>query len=541
MPAIQQNKLIPILAIVALLVVGFTFWRIARDGEAAVPAGKPLEAVPAAVDPVKDATSGLLSGARSVRTTAADADTPTETIRTLTAQVSAMRNDMQQVTNENRQLYGRVAQAQLNKEQLKQEIKSELQASLPASASPATSAIPTTGQANGAAADKPAAGPMDGIFDKLPAGFGFDKPLSGAGTDPASTPNTPPITTRTILPLGVSVATKGANGQQTLVRSSFAPAPRFVATPGAESAMPSTGNGLADFADAGGIAKPGKTTKAAIKKDKPYFTIPENATLLGATALTALVGRIPVDGRVQDPMAFKLLLGPENLAANGHFLPRDLSGIVVSGIAIGDMNLSCSEGIVQSMTFVFSDGAIRTVSMRSNGTLSGSSSLLGGAGAATGQQTGLVQTPKLGYLSDRYGNPCISGEFKTNAPEYLASVVGLKTLSLAGKAAAMAETTTTSSSGFGGMSATSAVTGDRGRYVLGEAAAGATDEVTSWITRRMANSFDAVVTRAGADVVVHIDQPIAIDKTTDARYLDYGQDDADTARSLAKGSTHGLD
>jgi integrating conjugative element protein (TIGR03752 family) len=536
MPAIQQNKLIPIMAIVALLVVGFTFWRIARDGETVVPAGKPLEAVPAAVEPVKDAATGFLNGAKSVRTTAADADTPTETIRTLTAQVSAMRNDMQQVTNENRQLHGQVAQAQLNREQLKQEIKSELQASLPAPSSPATSAAPTTGQANGAAADKPAAGPMDGIFDKLPSGFGFDKPVSGAGTDPASTPNTPPITTRTILPLGVSVATKGANGQQTLVRSSFAPTPRAPGAPATDPVPALSAETLDTF---GG--KSGKPAAKPIKKDKPYFTIPENATLLGATALTAIVGRIPVDGRVQDPMAFKLLLGPENLAANGHFLPRDLSGIVVSGIAIGDMNLSCSEGIVQSMTFVFSDGAIRTVSMRSNGTLSGSSGLLGGAGSATGAQTGLVQTPKLGYLSDRYGNPCIAGEFKTNAPEYLASVVGLKTLSLAGKAAALAETTTTSSSGFGGMSATSTVTGDRGRYVLGEATSGATDEVTSWITRRMANSFDAVVTRAGADVVVHIDQPIAIDKTHDARYLDYGQDDTDAARMLAKGNRHGLD
>jgi hypothetical protein len=46
---------------------------------------------------------------------------------------------------------------------------------------------------------------------------------------------------------------------------------------------------------------------------------------------------------------------------------------------------------------------------------------------------------------------------------------------------------------------------------------------------------------AGADVVVHIDQAIAIDKTTDARYLDYGQDDTASPRTLAKGTHHGLD
>ena len=230
--------------------------------------------------------------------------------------------------------------------------------------------------------------------------------------------------------------------------------------------------------------------------------------------------------------------GRNNLAANGHYLPRDLAGVVVSGIAIGDMNLSCSEGIVQSLTFVFNDGAIRTVSMRNNGSISSAAGILGGQGA--GQQSGLVQTPKLGYLSDAHGNPCIAGEFKTNAPEYLASVVGLKTLSLAGKAAALAETTTTSSAGVFGATNSSTVTGNRGRFILGEAASGATDEVTSWITRRMSNSFDAVVTTAGADVVVHIDRPIDIDKTADARYLDYGRDDT-ASSTLEKGSHHGFD
>ena len=34
---------------------------------------------------------------------------------------------------------------------------------------------------------------------------------------------------------------------------------------------------------------------------KPVYTIPENATLMGSVAMTALIGRVPVDGTVNDP------------------------------------------------------------------------------------------------------------------------------------------------------------------------------------------------------------------------------------------------
>jgi len=35
---------------------------------------------------------------------------------------------------------------------------------------------------------------------------------------------------------------------------------------------------------------------------KPVYTVPRNATLIGSTAMTALVGRVPVQGQVRDPM-----------------------------------------------------------------------------------------------------------------------------------------------------------------------------------------------------------------------------------------------
>lgn len=94
--------------------------------------------------------------------------------------------------------------------------------------------------------------------------------------------------------------------------------------------------------------------------EHPVYTLPENATLMGSQAMTALLGRVPIEGKVTDPYPFKILIGKENLTANGIELP-DVEGAVVSGTATGDWVLSCVRGDIHSITFVFKDGSIRTV------------------------------------------------------------------------------------------------------------------------------------------------------------------------------------
>ena len=46
----------------------------------------------------------------------------------------------------------------------------------------------------------------------------------------------------------------------------------------------------------------------AVPTVKPRFTLPVNATLLDNTAMTAFIGRVPVNGTVQDPYRFKILV-----------------------------------------------------------------------------------------------------------------------------------------------------------------------------------------------------------------------------------------
>lgn len=555
MSAIKSNKLIPLLAIIALLVVGFIALKVSNN-ETTAPTESPLDAVPVAQAPPEPPKSeGMLGGIKDGKQKAlnADADTPNESLKTLTSEVMAARNEMQRIADENRQLRTQAVQSQMDRQQMKDELRNELRNDGSLSGA-GTGTPPASGSATGTSlapfnpgvgstpAPSPAP-PKPGLLDpsnliaQLPSGFGFDALQGGATSNPATAvPNMgmAPVTQRTVLPMGVTVG-KGADGKDALIRTTAGVTNTHRPSGTMGTAAPA--GALAPF-DGEGNPLPAQQGQGKRKEPKRYFTIPENATLLNVTSMSAIVGRIPVDGRVTDPMQFKLIIGPENLAANGHFLPRDLSGIIMSGIAIGDMNLQCSEGLIQSMTFVFNDGTIQTVSQRNAGA---TPNMMAGGGGSGSSMKGLAQTTKLGYISDRYGNPCIAGTFITNAPAYLTDTIGLKALSLAGEAAAMAQTTVSNSTGFGGTSSSSTVTGNQGKYILGKTAAGATSDVSQWLTKRMGNSFDAIVTMAGADIVVNIDQEIPIDKRPEARRLDYGRIDADNRSQSAKGHNHDFD
>jgi integrating conjugative element protein (TIGR03752 family) len=93
----------------------------------------------------------------------------------------------------------------------------------------------------------------------------------------------------------------------------------------------------------------------------PRYTIPAGSHSLGATAWSALVGRVARGSTVDDPYSVKLLTGPTTLAANGHLIP-DLAGMIWRGIARGDWGMSCVRAQLTTVTYVFRDGTVRTVS-----------------------------------------------------------------------------------------------------------------------------------------------------------------------------------
>ena len=243
---------------------------------------------------------------------------------------------------------------------------------------------------------------------------------------------------------------------------------------------------------------------------RPVYTIPKNATLVGARAFTALIGRVPVgaEARVTDPYFFKLLIGRDNLAANGHEIP-ELAYAVASGEAIGDWTLGCVAGDVTSLTFVFADGRIVTVPEAKDVSE-------GGAG---------TRAVRLGGLSDDHGNPCVAGERITNAASYLGQSAAALTLGAAAEGLAAAQTQTVAGGVAG--TATTVVDGNLGRYAAGRGLSGAAQEVARWLRERQAQEYDAVYVPPGARVAVHVDEELRIDYDPAGRLVRH--EDAATA------------
>ena len=256
------------------------------------------------------------------------------------------------------------------------------------------------------------------------------------------------------------------------------------------------------------LRQPGKTPPAVSEEGdelapSAFFTIPNLASLVGSTAFTAMIGRVPIGGQVRDPIPFRVLVGRDNLAASGLRVPDEIVGMVFEGTAVGDWTLSCVEGSLHTATFVFQDGTIRTVS------------------TVTGKNNARpnVHTERLGYVADKFGTPCITGRKISNWKELMAMRVGLRTASAAAEAAAASETTTVVGGATG--SITSAVDGDKGRFVLGRAVSEGIDEVDRAIAERLSNQFDAVFVENGKEIVLLIQKEIAIDFDPVGRKLDH--------------------
>ena len=393
-----------------------------------------------------------------------DADTPADTIKTLTANVAAMtaevealRQEGQRLREENRALLEDDAQVE---ESLLARIRREWQMREQAGA--------RQRQADSDRLESLAAR-IEALSQSLVSsrGQGTDMPVGASGPDrPGHARGVPLVWLEPLEGQGPGAAVAGTSGT---ARAAHAPPSLFGA--GEPEPVP----------------------------PQPAYTVPRNATLLGSTALTALVGRVPVSGQVRDAMPFKVITGAGNLAANGLTVPG-VHGMVWSGTAIGDWTLSCVTGRLDSVTFVFDDGTIHTHSADS-----------GGAGSGSGA---------LGWISDAQGVPCIHGERKTNAPAFLAQRIGMAALQAAAEAAAAAQTTTVISDAG---AASGHLTGDAGAFVLGKAVSSTSEEVSRWLAERQSQSFDAVFVPAGARVAIHVLRELPIDHDPFGRRLDHAR------------------
>lgn len=215
---------------------------------------------------------------------------------------------------------------------------------------------------------------------------------------------------------------------------------------------------------------------------EPVYTIPQNSTLMGSLSMTALLGRVPVNGTVSDPYPFKVIIGKDNLTANGIELP-EVQAAVVSGVATGDWTLSCVRGNITSMTFVFADGTVRTVPTPEDVNVGK------GNGGGNNQDQTIGGGNSIGWISDQYGIPCISGVRRSNAQQYLGTQ-SLLTAAGAGAATLLSDDdgqTVTSLSADGTISQAMS-----GNQAMGQILAQGVNDMSEWVNQLYGEAFAAI-------------------------------------------------
>lgn len=225
------------------------------------------------------------------------------------------------------------------------------------------------------------------------------------------------------------------------------------------------------------------------KKEVPIYTVPQNSTFFGSVGMSAILGRVPIGNELSNPFRFKIIIGSENLASNNFFMPH-VESMTASGYAEGDFTLECARGTIDKVTFTFKDQTVREI--------------VGGEGKDS-----------LGWISDAYGVPCVSGQYFTTFPEFMAKQGALTTLSaFAGSIAQSAVTTTTNADG-----ATTSIVNDATKKAAGEGFESGANELTRWYAERQASAFDVVYVPTGEPIVVNIEKALHIDYELDGRKL----------------------
>jgi len=238
-----------------------------------------------------------------------------------------------------------------------------------------------------------------------------------------------------------------------------------------------------------------------------FFTIPDLSILSGAIATTSLVGRIYPDGNVVDPQFFKLIVGRENFTANFQALPPEIEGMIFEGFGVGEFSTRCISGRIVAATFIFEDGTTRSMYPGDPGSRPDA----GGRGRT------------MGYITDPFGNPCVSGKLITDAAEFIATGGALAFASAA--AAAVQESARTTTETFGETGAagnrTTNVTGNTGEFAVASGVNAALDRGLVILDELFSRSQALIYAPSGASVDIHLQQELRLDIGSNARKIRY--------------------
>ena len=457
----RSNGLLKWLLIPVALLVLFVAIRLFSGGGASAP-------------PTADGSSRLTP--EEMKALGIEGDTPRDTVATLVAQVKQLRTELQTALSDNRSQREENQRLRQREGAIDQRISSALESERSDLRRDQQQAASTRQQTEGLLADLQqrldSIGGRGGGHADLPVGLGLrdgDEAGMEGGMRWVEPDDAKQSDGRGRSNGGINFPTSFGSAQSTLETTA-----QTVANAGARA--------------------------AGVKSPTPVYTVPTNSTLMGSVAMTALIGRVPIDGTVNDPYPFKVLVGPDNLTANGIDIP-DVAGAVFSGTASGDWTLSCVRGQVRSITFVFHDGTIRTIPEDREG-----------------NQQNNQQRDGLGWISDPHGIPCVSGERRSNAQQYLGTQA---LITAAGAGVASLIESDSGRASYVGADGSIGSVGISGQEAVGRILASGVQDMSSWVNKLYGQAFAAVYVQPGAKVAVHLEKPLAIDFDPEGRKVDH--------------------
>ena len=457
----RSNGLLKWLLIPVALLVLFVAIRLFSGGGASAP-------------PTADGSSRLTP--EEMKALGIEGDTPRDTVATLVAQVKQLRTELQTALSDNRSQREENQRLRQRENAIDQRISSALESERSNLRRDQQQAASTRQQTEGLLADLQqrldSIGGRGGGHADLPVGLGLrdgDEAGMEGGMRWVEPDDAKQSDGRGRSNGGINFPTSFGSSQSTLETTA-----QTVANAGARA--------------------------AGVKSAMPVYTVPTNSTLMGSVAMTALIGRVPIDGTVNDPYPFKVLVGPDNLTANGIDIP-DVAGAVFSGTASGDWTLSCVRGQVRSITFVFHDGTIRTIPEDREG-----------------NQQNNQQRDGLGWISDPHGIPCVSGERRSNAQQYLGTQA---LITAAGAGVASLIESDSGRASYVGADGSIGSVGISGQEAVGRILASGVQDMSSWVNKLYGQAFAAVYVQPGAKVAVHLEKPLAIDFDPEGRKVDH--------------------
>ena len=240
----------------------------------------------------------------------------------------------------------------------------------------------------------------------------------------------------------------------------------------------------------------------------PFFTLPVNDQLTHNVASGAIIGVVPnINNQVFNRIRFKLVSTKLGVLSE-HQYPAGLKNIVWGGIALGVGSQSCLYGIVDSVTFVFTDGRILTASAQSNGV---TSDLTGGVSIGSG----------FGYISNAWGERCLPGELISNSRDYVTDRAIVGGLEAATNVARQSNINTTIDNN--GNSIENIDPNRAGNAAAAGFVGGVLNAYGEDLQRRIAQAFDLVYIKSGTPITIELTREISIDYPPTGRLTVYGK------------------